>query len=296
MRNRSIWIALFLLLGIVNYANSSGVLRLILPTLTDLVSGGFSTGEGELAYDETKKKVIYHDGTDFVEVVSNPEINFNEYLPKVKKFHATDIKVEAGFVYINGEKYVNSSEITCAISSSGLGGLDTGSWSSYKKYSLYLIPDPTTGYETNFNCVFSESHTGPVSPYDSEWKRVLTFDNYISANTRFLSQNGKTKYFGKGVQVIYQDGMTSGCQKVVGSGIMPVSGIVGFRHDICPNTNNFGLFHDSSCTVPVSSCSSPLASFSGDHEEFYVNYLGSYSNSLTIDLISFDQDILESSI
>src|SRR5690606_32921717 len=153
-----------------------GILRLIVPTLTEL--GSFELRENELFVEEDKGGLYVHTA-EGARVVSN----FTQEMPII--YGAYDVSAAINLIFIGSGKillsnriYENSGEITCSVAagSSGPGSFDSMSRPTTNPWTwvyLYLIPDERMGYEGNFNCIISESDSGPLSPYDKSWKRVM---------------------------------------------------------------------------------------------------------------------------
>ena len=87
--------------------------------------------------------------------------------------------------------YVESVNKTCSITSSGAGGLDTGSESSATMYYVWVISDGT-----NVNTLLSLSDTAPTMPSGYIYKRLVSeiFNDASGNFIRFYRDNDKVNF------------------------------------------------------------------------------------------------------
>ena len=165
---------------------SSGALRHILPFLSSITGG---LREGEIAYDEINKNVVFKtDGSvkplgvdtyvpeKFPEIISMSYINGSSQLVR----HSD---ISAGNIKIKGKFYSNTSSISCAFDASspttGFGFFDGSTKPTstptnpafFHPMYLYLVQDGD-----GFKCVHSYNLTGPESSLvgSRNWIRVQT--------------------------------------------------------------------------------------------------------------------------
>jgi hypothetical protein len=176
------------ILLITSAFSGGGALRFVLPFISEIVG---SLKEGEIAYDSSKKVVIYKNDSDVVQLASNPDISAQNYLPFIESsVRSSDIfsYIHPGKIRIGNRVYTNSSAISCFYKDSS----PTTNWGYHDGTSksltipsgythpifLYLVEDGS-----NFDCIFSFNSNGPASSYGSvRWTRVATIVGNSSKN------------------------------------------------------------------------------------------------------------------
>ncbi len=156
--------------------------------------------DGELAYESSTGRILVRNGGTF----KKPDV-YVEKLPIIYG-NGDRIDVSPGKIVIENSFYINQSSVSCSFSTSGVGGVDSGSDFQDKTFAyIYLVPNGS-----GFGCIISSSYEGPIASYQG-WKRVaspmLTFTK--SAVGEFFSRDGVTSYeYNSGLAMF----TTGGCQ------------------------------------------------------------------------------------
>lgn len=173
---------LFLVLIVASIQVFAAPFRVVVPKVSDVQ--GYSSKEGELAFDSSEKSLkVYRSG------FKNVSENGQEHLPFISKKNATQVKVGPGKIILDSRIRRNDSAITCSYSTSGIGGTDTPSTATAEKNYLYLVIDPVD--IKKFNCIISDSDSGPVS-VTGPFKKITTY----LRTSFFVNKNGYTDYIG----------------------------------------------------------------------------------------------------
>lgn len=163
MKKKILFLTLFLT---ISYTNASSLYRVVVPRVDELSAN--AKRSGELALDQADNKLKVFVGGSFKQIPDT----FKEILPAVSKNSINIITIGSGQVLIQGNKYINTSVITCNLSNQGPGGYDEDLPTNHQINYLYLIPNPNN--VSQFDCLVSHRSDGP-GVYNGPSKRILSF-------------------------------------------------------------------------------------------------------------------------
>lgn len=176
-----------------------------LPNTTDDSSMGifvlaYRTSEGTLIFPQLKRELLSGDHFNIGQSLSWFERIASSHKPSFKTNTSdnTQIKVPGSStspacVFIDGKLYVNTSDATLDVNTSGRNGLDTGTVASNTPYYLYAIP-ATSGRTFDLVCSTADPSTGPTG--FSSWSYIGAFCTFSGSATLpyFQSSDGITQF------------------------------------------------------------------------------------------------------
>lgn len=266
-----LFIVLSLLIITGTSAYSSGALRFVLPYLSSF--GSLQMKEGEIAYDDTNKRIVYKTNDQTLSLIPNlDQSNYGNFplietaisfwgQPYVYSY------ISAGKIKIGNKEFINSQAISCDSRNAGWNGHDDTTPTGYVDDGN--IP-PTYLYLSEngngFRCIYSFSSTGPSSNYSSSrWLRAATNVGSYGSATMLKTIGGFT--YGRSINMRFIPGSGGGPFTVDQKNLITSTmKLIKFGRVSCSSSNYFLLMephhvlNENSASVvaqvPVIICSS----------------------------------------